>query len=83
MLCKRLPSHHGDGKSATCEEREQTESCHWWRMEEPAADKMAMLQRTKVTCGRGQRTAPSSVSAARACAPLAPAPQTLCSLYWS
>ncbi|KAI9531333.1 hypothetical protein NQZ68_000831 [Dissostichus eleginoides] len=49
-----MPSHHGDGHSTTCVECEQEESCHWLRVEAPAADKMAMLQRTKVFCTKGQ-----------------------------
>ncbi|KAI4823299.1 hypothetical protein KUCAC02_011892, partial [Chaenocephalus aceratus] len=35
-------------------ECEQEESRHWLRVEAPAADKMAMLQRTKVFCTKGQ-----------------------------
>lgn len=49
-----MPSHHGDGHSITCVECEQEESCHWLRVEAPAADKMAMLQRTKVFCTKGR-----------------------------
>lgn len=60
ILWKWLPSHHGDGQSATREEREERESCHWLRklrerMEEPTADKMAMLRRTKVDSAKGHR----------------------------
>lgn len=72
MLWKRLPSHHGDGQPATCVEREQKEGCHCLRMlrnmmEGPAAGKMAMLQRAKVTCTKGQWTVHSFVSVVTTC----------------